>query len=232
MSNNSSANRSFRAYLIVGILVVLTIVHVAIIRFRQRDFDRFAGSQVPRIIELNRSKRVPFTKEGIDTVVSGILTNDMVTPEGMRSVDKQTLTKSQRDDLYDAIASFLTMYHSPTPQSVYDYYITNRDGERMRDVSVEIAENAMKERQIDIDRSVEQALLYAKVYWQFIAPEHLKTHWQYLLDGKSANSSCLWEASSPLVGSKFALNSSDGDIFGNTTGIGVFLNVTLNQRIY
>jgi hypothetical protein len=222
MSNDPSANRPFLTYIVVGVLLVLTIVHIAIVRFRQRDFDRFAGSSVPRIIALNKSKRVPFTKEGINAVVSGILENEMAAPEGMRPVDKQTLTESQRDDLHEAIASFLIMYHNPTPQSVYDYYITNRDGERMRDVSVESAENFIEKMQIVIDRSDVPSLMYTELHFQHTTPDRLKTHWQYLLDSEFAGSSCLWEASSPLVTSRIALNSSDRDIFGNTANVPVF----------
>ena len=224
---DSSNNRSFLTYLFVGVLVVLTVAHIAIMRFRQHDFGRYADSPVPRIIELNQSKRVPFTQNGINTVVSGILKNDMRIPEGMRPVDKQTLSESQWEDLHDAIASFLITYHSPTPQSVYDYYITNRGGEKMQDGPAQRTEDAIESLQIDVDRTDEPVLMYVKARWQYAPPERLKTHWQYMLDGV-ASSSCVWEASSPLVSHEISLNNSDRDVFGNVTNVTVFFECTTN----
>lgn len=233
MSKTNPSNRPSFAYFIVGGLLLLTLINIAIIRYRQRDLSQFSDSQVPRIMELNQCQRRSFSRDDVSSVTSKILKADMKPPQGVRSVAKETLTDAQIADLHEAIELFLITYQSPTPQSVYDYYIINRGGEKMRDASVEIAEKNIKRLKMDVDRSEDRNLMYIKVYWDGLGREHpdrLKTHWQFLLDGSAAYSACLWETSSPLSNKQVAINSADRDTFGNTSNSVVFFECKINPE--
>ncbi|GHT11699.1 hypothetical protein FACS1894170_05610 [Planctomycetales bacterium] len=163
-------------------------------------------------------KKVPFEKEYVEKAVENLLANDTLeAPTGMTSISKGSLTQEMKDDLCDALVSFFMFYVNPSPESVCEYYLTNRGGTKMKPFFVDAAKKATG-RTMVTDTKQSADLFYTQELWKALSHTNIskRTDWGKFLDCKDAGSVCFWRTNQPLTEEQYALNHKDKEFFSNT----------------
>jgi hypothetical protein len=216
----SKPKPSKSAYYIIGILAILTVVHVVIVRQRAGyTLPPELGGITDRLSSLTECQKIPFEKECVEKAVRNLLSNATLdAPVGLTSISASSLTNDMKDDLCDALVSFFMSYLNPSPESVCEYYLSNRGGTKMKPFFVEAAKKYTGAKMAD-STTQSADLFYIQEWWKILP--YTKTNWGKFLDCNAADAVCFWRTNKPLTTEQEVLNRKDKEFFSNTSSYAV-----------
>jgi len=208
-------------YIVVGVLVVVTLIHVGVRLFRgeRADFTP-PGSRGERLETWNGMRRLELTDKNIsDFVDAMLLSRTLPAPKGTSVVPFDSVTELQKVDIREALIGFFAAYRGVEPAPVYDYLATSRGPTQLIPDIRKTIQNVAHQSGVTLETEKE-VFGYA---WDLGSKG---IGWEFLLDG--SGQSCFWETNAPLSpnqSTQFVLE--DPALFGNITTMSHVFTISL-----